>query len=228
MNENQDKTENRNVYKSQSSNNISMHPGDPQGSPDDCLPCFVFIDDGFLAKLSKYFGNGKYLRFDRVLFSNNLAKKENLKCGRIFYYLAPPFQSDKPSNEERIRKDRHDNFVRSLRDKGAIVREGRCQKIKISENNFKYCQKAVDSLIIIDLMSIPIDYPNIRKIILIASDSDFVPAVEKLKQRGIEIILYTYYVKKRNTGLSRSNYLLKAVSRYSKITKQDFDDAPLT
>ncbi|MBU4086838.1 MAG: hypothetical protein KKB21_04660, partial [Nanoarchaeota archaeon] len=66
MNENQDKTENRNVYKSQSSNNISMHPGDPQGSPDDCLPCFVFIDDGFLAKLSKYFGNGKYLRFDRV------------------------------------------------------------------------------------------------------------------------------------------------------------------
>jgi len=219
--------ENQNVYKEGNIDNTSMLPGDLKRSPDDCLPCLVFIDDGFLAKLSKYFGGGKYLRFDRIDFSKNLAKNQRLDCKKIFYYLAPPFQSNKPTYEEKARKDRHDKFVKSLTEKGVIVREGRCQRIMINEC-FRYSQKAVDTLMIIDLMSILTDYPEIKKIIMIASDSDFVPAVEKLKQKGIEVILYTYYVRKRDTGLSRSNYLLKAVSRYAKITKQDFLNAPLT
>lgn len=218
---------NGNIYKSEETGNISMHPGDLKRSPDDCLPCFVFIDDGFLAKLSKYFGNGKYLKFDRISFSKNLAKKENLNCKKIFYYTAPPFQSNNPTIEERARKDKYDRFVRKLRQKGVIVQEGRCQKLKVNEERVRYCQKAVDILLAIDLMSVPINFPEIKKIILIASDSDFVPVVERLKELGIEIILYTYYVKKRDTGLSRSNFLMNAVSRYAKITKQNFDEAPL-
>ncbi|MBM3233986.1 NYN domain-containing protein [Candidatus Pacearchaeota archaeon] len=215
------------IYKSQNNINISMHPGDPQGSPDDCLPCFIFIDDGFLAKLSKYFGGGKYLKFDRISFSNNLAKKENLICKKIFYYTAPPFQSNKPTIEEKAKKDKYNKFVAKMRQREVVVQEGRCQKIKVNEEQARYCQKAVDILLAMDLMSVPVKYPEIKKIILIASDSDFVPVVEQLKDLGIEIILYTYYVKKRNTGLSRSNYLLKSVSRYAKITKQDFDNSPL-
>lgn len=188
----------------------------------------VFIDDGFLAKLSKYFGGGNYLKFDRIQFAINIAKKQGFNCQHIFYFLAPPFQGNNPNLEETKRCQNHEKFVNKLSQNPLItIREGRCQRIKNSQGEFVYKQKAVDSLLIIDFVSLPMDYPQIKKVILVASDRDFVPAVEKLKKAGIEVILYTYYVKKRDTGLSRSNYLMKAVSRYEKITKEDFDNSPL-
>ena len=63
----------------------------------------IFIDDGFLGKLSKYLGGGKYLKFDRILFSKNLANKINLNCIKIFYYTAPPFRPNNPTPEENKR-----------------------------------------------------------------------------------------------------------------------------
>jgi hypothetical protein len=48
--------ENRKAYKSETNDNISMLPGNLQGLPDESFfKTLVFIDDGFLAKLSKYF-----------------------------------------------------------------------------------------------------------------------------------------------------------------------------
>ncbi len=214
----------RKAYKDIKTNNNSMLPGDLKRSPDDC---FIFIDDGFLSKLSKYFGGGKYLKFDKVSFAMSIANKQNFNCKHIYYYLAPPFQSPKPTVDEINRKENHDKFVKSISQNTIItIREGRCQRIKNKESEFIFKQKAVDSLMIIDLMSIPIKHKDIKKIILIASDSDFVPAVEELKNLGLEIVLYTYYVKKRDTGLSRSNYLMKAVSRYVKLSKEDFINSP--
>lgn len=75
----------------------------------------------------------------------------------------------------------------------------------------------------IDLMNTITKKQETKKVILIASDSDFVPIVNQLKSEGIEVILYTYYIRKRNTGLSRSNHLLNSVSRYSKMNKSDFN-----
>ena len=51
--------------------------------------------------------------------------------------------------------------------------------------------------------------------------------MEKLKQFGIEVILYTHYSKNRESSFSRSNELLKTVSRYVQLTKEDFDEVPL-
>ena len=129
----------------------------------------IFVDDGFLAKLSKHFGGGKYLRFDRCLFSHNLARKQNLECEKIFYYTAPLFQSRLSTKEEEQRKEGHDKFIKSLSEKGVVIREGRVQRLNI-EGRFVYNQKAVDSLAIIDLMSVPLKYPHVLKIIIISSD----------------------------------------------------------
>ena len=107
------------------------------------------------------------------------------------------------------------------------IREGRCQRLKI-DGKFIYGQKGVDALVIIDLMSVPIEHKEVKKIILIANDSDFVPVVEKLKQLNIEVILYTHYSKKRESSFSRSNELLKTVSRYVQLTKEDFYNAKLS
>lgn len=44
---------------------------------DDTL---VFLDEGFIYKLSKYFGKEKSIKFNRIDFAKNIAKKENLLC----------------------------------------------------------------------------------------------------------------------------------------------------
>ena len=80
---------------------------------------------------------------------------------------------------------------------------------------------------IIDIMSLPLKYKEIKKIILIACDSDFVPVVNEIKRSDIEVILFTYFTKKRNTNFSRSNDLIKSVSKYVLQSKQDFENAPL-
>ena len=45
----------------------------------------IIIDAGFLSKLNKYFGGGKYLNYDLITLSKNLAEKQKLNCEHIFY-----------------------------------------------------------------------------------------------------------------------------------------------
>lgn len=197
------------IYKDKYAKYNSMTPGDPQGSPDESFSSefnetLVFVDDGFLAKLSKHFGQGEYLKFDRITFAQNLAKKQKLVCKHIFYYTAPPFQSPRPTKEEEKRKEGYDRFVKKLLEhKSITIRESRIQRLKI-EGGFIYKQKAVDSLAIIDLMSVPIKYPTIEK-----------------------IILCTYYERGRDARFSTSNELIKSVNKYVLIKREDFNKAVL-
>ena len=69
------------------------------------------------------------------------------------------------------------------------------------------------------------NYPNIKKIILIASDSDFVPVIERMKQKGIEIILYTYFDRIRKSRFSTSNHLLNVCTRWVKLNESYFEDS---
>ncbi len=216
-------------YKPEETNNINMLPGDLNGSPDESFSSkdtFVFIDVGFLEKLSKHFGNENYLKFDRKKFSENLSKKEGLNCKQIFYYTAPPFQPSNPSKTEERKKKGYDKFIKKLRKIEIIVREGRCQRLQI-DGKFIYNQKAVDILLAMDLMRIPIEFPKTKKIILISSDSDFVPIIRYLKEIGIKTTLFTYYEKGRNSNFSRSNHLIKSVHKYVLLSKKDFEEAKL-
>ncbi len=224
---NKEKRKGRKVYKVRKINKNSIYPGDLKRSPDESFSqeTLVFIDETFLEKLSKYFGNGKYLKFDKVLFAENLARKQKLDCRNIFYYTAPPFQSGKPTKEEKNKNKGYGKFIYKLKKRGVVVREGRCQRLKIN-GNFIFNQKAVDILLAMDLMSVPLKYPKIKKVIIISSDSDFVPVVKELEQEGIRIILYTYYEKIRNTPFSVSNHLIKSVYKYVLLSKNDFTDAP--
>ena len=201
-----------------------MLPGDPLGLPDEsfCFYTLIFIDANFLSKLSNHFGNGKYFKYDLIGFSKNLCEKEKLVCKGIYYFTAPPFQSKNPTKEEENKRESYDRFINKLREREVIVREGRCQRLKINDK-FIYKQKGVDILITIDLMSVPLKFQAIKKIILIASDSDFVPVIKNLKEDGIKTILYTYYEKIRDTNFSRSNNLIKSVYKYVLLKKEDFD-----
>lgn len=211
------------VYKSTNSDNANMLPGDHKRSPDESFfpeKTLVFIDEAFLSKLSRYFGDGKHLKFDRISFAENISKKQNLAPKKLFLYIAPPFQNSIPSLDDEKRRAGYDNFIKKLRNKGVVVREGRCQRLKV-DGKFEYRQKAVDVLLAMDLTNTLINFPKIKKIILISSDSDFVPIIKNLEKNNVRTILYTFYEGKRNTPFSRSNELIKSVYKYTLLHKED-------
>ena len=189
----------------------------------------VFIDEGLLKELVEYFGDGKRLKFDKFEFAKRIAKKQGLFCKHLFYYTCPPFQSEEPTEDEAIRKKGHDKFVNALsKNKDITIREGRCQRLKNDEGKFVYRQKEVDNLLTIDMGHIKDDFPEIKKIILISSDTDFCPSIKDVKKRDkIEVILYTYFDRERKSKFSLSNELIGCCSNYVKLTKEDFTSCPI-
>ena len=127
-------------------------------------------------------------------------------------------------------REGYDRFITSLsKNRNITVREGRCQKIINEKGEIRYKQKGVDVLLTIDLNHIKEDFPEIKKIILVSSDTDFCPIIRDVKKReNIEVILYTYFDRKRKSKFSLSNELIYCCSKYFKLTKQDFEDVSLT
>ncbi len=186
----------------------------------------IFVDDGFFGLVKKHFqreaGQGKkYLQTFR-----NICKKENFNLKHLFVYTCPPYQNPKPTKQESFLMSRYNNMVRMLKKKKWVtVREGRCQKLLNEKGEFDYCQKGVDALIILDMYDFREIYPNIKLIILIASDSDFVQVIKRMKSKGIEVILYTYFDRSRNSRFSTSNHLLRVASRWVKLNETYFENS---
>jgi uncharacterized LabA/DUF88 family protein len=184
----------------------------------------VFVDDGFFGLVKKHFQkqDGKPKKYLQTF--RNICKNEDLNLKHLFIYTAPPFQSSKISEREAFLMSRYQNMTKMLRKKKWItLREGRCQKFVDSDGIEDFCQKGVDALVIIDMYDSKDNYPSVKKIILIASDSDFVPPIERMKQKGFEVIVYTYFDRIRNSKFSTSNQLLRVASRWEKLTKENFD-----
>ena len=184
----------------------------------------VFVDDGFFGLVKKHFQkqDGKPKKYLQTF--RNICENEDLNLKHLFIYTAPPFQSPKPTEKEDFLMSRYQDMTKMLRRKKWItLREGRCQKFIDSDGLEDFCQKGVDALVIMDMYDAKDNYPSVKKIILIASDSDFVPLIERMKQKGFEIIVYTYFERDRKSRFSTSNQLLKVASRWEKLTKEDFE-----
>lgn len=187
----------------------------------------VMIDAGFLSKVSYKLGEGHYFKYDLLKFAKRITGKRGLIFKHLFFYNAPPYQSEPPTRDEKSRKEEYDSFTQKLKQQGSItIREGRCQRLKI-DGRYVYKQKGVDTFLTMDLMDMPLEHPKIKNIILIASDSDFVPVIQRLKRHGIKVILYTYFERERNSKFSTSNKLLSAVYRYIRLTMEDFQECRL-
>ncbi len=189
----------------------------------------VFIDGGFISKLSKHFGGGNYLKFDLIKFAKLLGKKQNLQVKKTFYYTAPPFQSNPPTEQQIKKKKGYDKFISNFRDdEFFIVKEGRVQRIINKEGKEDFKQKGVDSLMTSGLISVPIKFPKIKKIILVTSDTDFCPILKDLEELKLEVILYTYYERKRNSKFSISHHLIDCCKNVYFLNKEDFISCPIT
>ena len=168
--------------------------------------------------ISKFLGKGKHLKFKIEKFTENVCKRNGLKCEEIYFYTAPPYQSPKPTPEENERKANYDKFVGILgkiKEPKIHVREGRCQKIKGD-----FSQKGVDTLITMDLLKSSQD-KDVKNIILLTSDTDFVPIIKDIKD-GKNLILAYFTDRKRKSAFTLSNHLWNVFKKKILISIDDF------
>ena len=176
----------------------------------------VFIDNGYLKKVSSRFKSQNIFKYDIKKFAINLSKEQNLFCKKIYFYDAPPFEDNK------IKSKKYAEFISHLKTRNIIVREGRCQKILIdrAKKIYTYKQKGVDTHITMDLLTCAFE-KKANNFILISADTDFVPVIEKIKEFNIKVILYCLKNKNRNFFLS--NHLLDACDFVGLIKKEHFE-----
>jgi len=188
----------------------------------------VFVDDGFFGLVKKHFQkqDGKSKKYLQTF--RNICEKENLNLKHLFIYTAPPYQSSKPTEKEDFLMSKYQNMTKMLRKKDWItLREGRCQKYINQKGKEDFCQKGVDALVIMDMYDIKENFHSVKKIVLIASDSDFVPVIKRMKEKGFEVIIYTYFDRERSSRFSTSNHLLNVASKWKRLTKEDFEENKL-
>jgi uncharacterized LabA/DUF88 family protein len=179
----------------------------------------IFIDGNFLKLISKKFG----IKYDINLLFENIVKELNLEIEKILYYDAPPYISNSPSDKEKKLSKNFSKFKWMLEKNKIEVKLGKCQKITDLTGKTIFKQKRVDTLLSNDLVYTPIDFPKIKKVILVACDSDFIPSIQKIEEKGVETILYSYYEKNKNTNFSGYNHLFKVVKKSYLFKKEDFE-----
>ena len=160
----------------------------------------------------------KYLSFDLNQFAITMARSQGLWCKAVYYYTAPPFQSEPPTAEEIRLKSNYDKFINKLnRIPNFHVREGRCQKVDTG-----YHQKGVDTLITMDLFDVTI-HKNCDTLIILTCDTDFVPILNKLRSDGKEVILFYYNDYVRKSKFSMSNHILTACDKCINLNLEFFN-----
>lgn len=148
--------------------------------------CAIFIDGGYLSKvLAKEFDTRK---IDINEFSKTLANGYDLL--RTYYYTCVPYQSNPPTEDEKERISNAQKFHYTLsRFPSFQLRLGKLEKGYDKNGSPYFYQKRVDVLLSIDLVSLSIKN-FIDTAIIVAGDSDFIPAVDLVKNNGVRVILY--------------------------------------
>ena len=108
---------------------------------------------------------------------------------RCYYYYCPPWISETPTEDEIRRQETYDGFRREIEelDRWAL-RHGKLQKRWDGQKEI-FEQKRVDVLLSVDLVR-HAAAGHIQHAILLAGDSDFIPAVQSAKDSGVTVSLW--------------------------------------
>jgi len=148
----------------------------------------IFIDGEYLRKIYKNSG----LAPDIPVLIRKILKKlgiEERELLRVYYYSSPPYCSSTPTPKEKERYKKWQRFINFLERQNSLeIKLGRVEK-RYWDGNIGYEQKMVDVLLSIDLVQLSAK-SLIDTAILVAGDSDFVPAVQQAKNNGVKIYLF--------------------------------------
>lgn len=147
----------------------------------------IFIDAGYLEKVIEK--ELHRIKIDYGAFALEVAGDREIL--RTYYYNCPPYQGNPPTPEESQRKANADKFYSALQRLPRFeVRLGRLEK-----RTCKACgatdlrQKRADLMLGVDLVSLSAK-GQISTAILVAGDSDLLPAVRAAKDSGVVVHLY--------------------------------------
>lgn len=147
----------------------------------------IFIDGAYLDyTLRDDFGSAS---IDYGKLSQALAGGREIL--RTYYYHCLPYQSNPPTIEESERFGKKQAFFSALRRLPRYeVREGRLEFRGMRDDGAPiFQQKRVDIMLGVDLTLLSAGR-QITDVILVAGDSDFIPAVVVAKNEGVVIWLY--------------------------------------
>ncbi len=147
----------------------------------------VFIDGAYIEFLIREEFSEMRVDFSRL--SQKFVESNELL--RTYYYHCLPYQSPQPTEEEIRRYTNKHRFFRTL-DRlprfevrlGEIVYRGMRE-----DGRESFIQKRVDMMLGVDMVRLS-ETGQITDIVLVASDSNLVPAVEAVKDAGVLITLY--------------------------------------
>jgi len=149
----------------------------------------VFIDGGYFQKvLEKDFDS---LRIDFARIGPRLAQDFEPLL-RTYYYNCRPYQSPKPTERERQLVRNADRFYHALGKVSSLeVRLGRLAFRGISSESGEpiFEQKRVDVQLAVGLLTLAFS-GQIATAVVVAGDSDFIPAFEAAKNQGVRIALF--------------------------------------
>ncbi len=169
----------------------------------------IFIDGAYLQKVVAEEFQHARLDFDSL--SRAIAGEAEIL--RTYYYNCPPYQGVSSAQEESDRYSRFRSFVIALeRLPRYSVRLGRlAYRGNDSSGNPIFEQKQVDILLGVDLVQLATKQV-IQEAVLVAGDSDFIPAVTSAKFEGVLVRLFH--------GLNPHNELWQECDERTRITEE--------
>ena len=146
----------------------------------------IFIDGAYLDNvLRSEFQNA---RIDYQALPKAVAGESDIL--RTYYYHCPVHQGDPPTSEESARYSSQRRVFTSLeRLPRYMVRLGRLALRYDQSGQRRFEQKRVDILLGVDLVQLAAKQ-NIQEAIIVAGDSDFIPAVTAAKSEGVLVKLF--------------------------------------
>lgn len=147
----------------------------------------VFIDGAYLDKVCEiHFSKA---RMDYRRFVEMAVGDEELL--RAYYYHCLPYISQRPSPEDEVRVRKKERFFSAISKiprfevrLGKLAFRGRTQSGKPI-----FIQKSVDVMMAVDMIQIAAT-KRVDHIVVIAADSDFIPAIKAVKEYGVMTTLW--------------------------------------
>ena len=149
----------------------------------------VFIDGAYiLSHLKQHDLAPDYPRLADY-FTQPLRKSVPMDLLRCYFYYCPPWMSPDPTDAEKRRMTEHDAFMTKITSlERWSVRLGKLQR-RWDGHRETYEQKRVDVLLSVDMVRHSAA-GHIQHAVIVAGDSDFIPAIEAAKDSGATVTLW--------------------------------------
>ena len=147
----------------------------------------IFIDGAYFEYVVRDEFGGVQVNFQAL--AESMAKGTDIL--RTYYYHCPPYQSNPPTQEESERYATRRRFYTALdRLPRYTVRLGRLEyRGNKPDGSPRFEQKRVDILLSVDVAQLAAK-GQIQQVILLAGDSDFIPAITVAKTEGVLVTLF--------------------------------------